>query len=434
MAAAFAGATVSFAEEAMNPNRGARPRVVIVGGGFGGLEAAKGLARTSAEVVLVDAKNHHCFQPLLYQVATAALSPTDIAWPIRYIMRGQENLTVLMQEVRSIDMARRVVLTGDGEIAFDWLVIATGAAHSYFGHEAWAESAPGLKTIDDAIRIRRRILLAFEQAEAAADPAERERLLTFIIVGGGPTGVELAGDVAELARRALPPDFHRSDPKRARILLLEAGPRLLADFPERLSDYARRELERMQVTVRTETAVEAVNERSVSANGQKIAAGTILWAAGVHASPAAAWLGAKADRNGRVLVEPDLSAPSLPFVFVVGDVAAVAGSDGQLVPGLAPAAKQMGRYVAQVIRSRLDGKIVSAPFRYRNMGSLATIGRSSAIVKLGRLELTGYAGWLFWCFAHIYLLISLRSRIFVSLSWAFSYLTFQRGARLITRG
>jgi NADH:ubiquinone reductase (H+-translocating) len=408
--------------------------VLIVGGGFGGLETAKGLARTSAEVVLLDAKNHHCFQPLLYQVATAALSPADIAWPIRYILRGQENLTVLMQEVQGIDTARRVVLTGDVELAFDWLVIATGATHSYFGHEAWAENAPGLKTIEDAIQIRRRVLLAFEQAEATADPEERERLLTFIIVGGGPTGVELAGDLAELAQKVLARDFRRSDPKRAHILLLEAGPRLLAAFPERLSDYARRELERMQVKVRTETMVEALNERMVSADGERIAAGTILWAAGVHASPAAAWLGAKSDRNGRVLVESDLSVPGLPYVFVVGDVAAVTGPDGQLVSGLAPAAKQMGRHVARMIRARLDGKTGTGPFRYRDEGSLATIGRKSAIVKFGRLELTGYIGWLFWSIVHIYFLIGLRSRIFVALSWAFSYLTFQRGARLITRG
>jgi NADH:quinone reductase (non-electrogenic) len=411
------------------------PRVVIVGGGFGGLAAAWQLAHAPVEVLVIDAQNHHCFQPLLYQAATAALAPSDIAWPIRHIMRGQANATVLMARVLAVDADRRTVSSSAGEFGYDFLVLATGAAHSYFGHDEWEAYAPALKTIEDAIAVRSRMLKAFERAEAAEDPEERARLLTFAIVGGGPTGVELAGALSELARRTLPPEFRRSDPARARILLLEAGPRLLPSFSNRLSDVARQALTRLGVEVLTGTKVEDVQEGAIVADGRRIdIGGAILWAAGVRSSPAGRWIDAPCDSSGRTRVEPDLTAPGRPDVFVIGDAAAAVGPDGGQAPGLAPAAKQMGSYAARVIRARLEGKPKPEPFRYRDEGSLATIGRNSALVKIGRFTLTGFPGWVFWSAVHIYFLIGARSRFFVALSWAWTYVSFQRGARLITRG
>ncbi len=409
------------------------PRVIIIGGGFAGISAAQALRGVGARILLLDKENHHCFQPLLYQVATAALAAPDVAWPIRYVMRGREDVTVLMLAAEGVDTVQKVVRTRVGEIAYDFLVVATGAAHSYFGHENWAKIAPGLKSINDATLIRSKLLLAFEQAEASVDREERERLLTFVIVGGGPTGVELAGALSELARGALPPEFHRADPGKARILLLEAGPRILSSFPERLSKYARRALESMGVEVRTGAAVEEVYETRVVAGGEDIAAGAILWAAGVRASPAADWLGAPADRAGRIAVDPELTVPGFPDVYVVGDLALVKGPDGVSVPALAASAKQMGWYAGRAIRRRMLGQKPRKPFRYRDRGSLATIGRKSAIVKIGRLELTGFVGWLFWSVAHVYFLVNLQSRLFVAISWIVAYFTYHRGARLITR-
>ncbi|WP_442754861.1 NAD(P)/FAD-dependent oxidoreductase [Methylocystis sp. JAN1] len=409
------------------------PRVVIIGGGFAGVSAAQALAGGGAKILVLDKENHHCFQPLLYQVATAALASADVAWPIRYVLRGREDVTVLMLAVEGVDRARKAVKTRVGEIAYDFLIVATGAAHSYFGHEEWAKSAPGLKSVNDATLIRSRLLTAFERAEASADTEERARLLTFVIVGGGPTGVELAGAIAELARGALPAEFHRADPCKARILLLEAGPRILSTFPERLSDYAARTLAGMGVEVRTNTAVEEVFEEKVVASGAEIPAGAILWAAGVRASPGADWLGANADKSGRIEVTPELTVPGSGDIYVVGDLARIDDTDGTPVPALAAAAKQMGWYAGRAIRRRLRGEAPQKPFRYRDHGSLATIGRKSAIVKLGRLELTGFPGWLFWSVVHVYFLVNLRSRIFVAISWIAAYFTYHRGARLITR-
>ncbi|WP_363349928.1 NAD(P)/FAD-dependent oxidoreductase [Methylocystis echinoides] len=409
------------------------PRVIIIGGGFAGIAAAQALKGSGARILLLDSQNHHCFQPLLYQVATAALAGPDVAWPIRYVMRGRPDVTVLMLAVEGIDTARKTVKTRVVDIAYDFLIIATGAAHSYFGHDDWARLAPGLKSIDDATLIRSRLLAAFEQAEASVDPLARARLLTFVIVGGGPTGVELAGAISELARRTLPPEFHRVDPARARILLLEAGPRLLSAFPERLSTYARRALERMGVEVRTEAAVAEVRPAGAVAAGEEIPAGVVLWAAGVRASPAANWLGVAGDDAGRIPVGPELTVAGFPDVYVVGDLAHVTGPDGVSVPALAASAKQMGWYAGRAIRRRLRGERPRKPFRYRDHGNLATIGRKSAIVKLGRLELTGFVGWLFWSVVHVYFLVNLRSRLFVAISWIAAYFTFHRGARLITR-
>ena len=409
-----------------------RPRVVIVGAGFGGLQAAKALARAPADVIVVDRQNHHCFQPLLYQVATAALSPADIAWPIRHILRTQRNATVLMEEASAVAVDENLVRTNFGNIAYDYLVLATGAMHSYFGHDEWAQYAPGLKRVEDATRIRRSILIAFEQAELIADAAERRRLLTFVIVGGGATGVEMAGAIAEIARQTLAADFRHIDPRNARILLIEAGPRLLPTFPPEQSDYVRAALMRGGVDVKTDTHVNACDARGVATDGGCIDAGTVIWAAGVIASPAARWLGAEADRAGRVKVAPDLSLPGHPEIFVIGDAATVADSAGKPVPGIAPAAKQMGHYVGTLIAARIAGRIETGPFRYTHLGELATIGRRAAVVKLGRLQLQGFIGWVFWAAVHIYFLIGVRNRFIVAFSWLWTYLTFQRGARLIT--
>lgn len=410
-----------------------RPRIVIVGAGFGGLEAAKALRLAPADVVLVDRQNHHCFQPLLYQVATAALSPADIAWPIRHILRTQANATVLMAEASGVDVQSKRLITNHGNIPYDYLVIATGAMHSYFGHDEWRDSAPGLKGIEDATRIRRRILIAFEQAELTNDAAERRRLLGFVVVGGGATGVEMAGAIAEVARQTLAADFRHIDPRAARIVLVEAGPRLLPSFPLELSDYVRKVLTRAGVEVKTDTRVTGCDAGGVDTDGGRIDASTIVWAAGVIASPAARWLGAETDRAGRVKVGPDLSVPGHPDIFVIGDTAAVSGADGRPVPGVAPAAKQMGRYVAKLIAARVAGGATAKPFRYMNLGDLATIGRRAAVVSYGRLRLKGFIGWLFWSVAHVYFLIGLRNRFIVAFIWLWDYVTFHRGARLITQ-
>jgi len=408
-----------------------RPNVVIVGAGFGGLEAARALSRAPVEVTVVDRQNHHCFQPLLYQVATAALSPADVAWPIRHILRKQANATVLMAEVRGVDTGKKLLLTDQVDIPYDYLVLATGATHPYFGHDEWADVAPGLKRIEDATRIRRRILIAFERAEIAADAAERARLLTFLIVGGGATGVEMAGAIAEVARQSLAMDFRRIDPTAARIVLIEAGPRIMPALPENLSDYVRRTLAKKGVEVMTSARVVACDARGVDLESGRLDAGTIIWAAGVVASPAAQWLAAEQDRAGRVRVNADLSVPGHPDVFVIGDTAVV--TDQPNIPGTAPGAKQMGAWVGRLIAARAAGQKPPPPFRYRHQGDLATIGRHAAVVKLGRLELTGFLGWLFWSLVHIYFLIEVRDRFIVAFTWLWDYVTFQRGARLITR-
>ena len=407
-------------------------RVVIVGAGFGGLECAKALRRAQADVTVVDRENHHCFQPLLYQVATAALSPADIAWPIRHILRPQRNATVLMEDVRSVSPEKKHVLTQYGEIPYDYLVIATGSTHSYFGHDEWSRYAPGLKRIEDATRIRRSILIAFERAEVMKDEDQRRRLLTFVIVGGGATGVEMAGAIADVARQTLAADFRRIDPRSARIILIEAGPRLLPTFPPGLSDYALKTLTRMGVEVRTETLVTKCEVDGVDLKDGRIDADTVIWAAGVTASPAMRWLNAEADRAGRVKVNSDLSLPGHPEIFVVGDTASVTDKNGHPVPGIAPAAKQMGTYVGKLISARIAGREWNKPFKYMHLGDLATIGRRAAVVKFGPLELTGFIGWVFWSVAHIYFLIGLRNRFVVAFNWFWDYLTFQRGARLIT--
>ena len=409
-----------------------RPCVVIVGGGFAGLEAARALAKAPADVVLIDRQNHHCFQPLLYQVATAALSPADIAWPIRAILNRQSNLRVIMADVTGIDTVKHMVQTDALSVAYDWLIIASGVTHAYFGHDDWAPFAPGLKRIDDARDIRTRFLRAFERAEIANDPLMKTRLLTFVVVGGGPTGVEMAGSMAEVARQTLQSDFRRIDPRHSRIVLIEAGPRILPAFPDNLSAYARGALERMGVEVMVDTRVTGCDADGVTLGDRRIDASTIVWAAGVVASPAAQWIKADHDRAGRIPVSPDLSVPGMPNIFIAGDLAAVNGPNGKPVPGIAPAAKQMGRYVGRLIAERLAGEKSIAPFAYRHAGDLATVGRRAAVVKLGRFELTGFLGWLFWGIAHIYFLIGLRNRFVVAVTWLWSYATFRRGARIIS--
>jgi NADH dehydrogenase len=407
-------------------------RVVILGAGFGGLFAAQGLARAQAAVTVVDRHNYHLFQPLLYQVATAGLAPSDVAWPIRSILSRQRNATVLLDEVTGVALDHREVILGRGRLPFDYLIVATGSTHSYFGREEWAVPAPGLKSVDDATLIRRRILTAFEQAEMEADPARRERLLRFVIVGGGATGVELAGTIAELAHRTLAADFRNIDPRSATILLVEAGPRLLPFLSEASSDYARRALARLGVEVRLGSPVTAVDAQGVTIGADHLAAATVIWAAGVAASPVARWLGAPCDRAGRVQVRPDLSLPGDPNVFVIGDAAAVATESGRPVPGIAPAAKQQGRYVAGLIARRVAGKSGPRPFRYRHAGFLATIGRQSAVIEFRRLRLRGWLAWWIWGVAHIYFLVGRPNPLIVSIRWLWEYLTYGRGARLIT--
>lgn len=414
-----------------------RPRIVIVGGGFGGLAAAKALKRADADITLVDRRNHHLFQPLLYQVATAALSPAQIAQPIRAVLRRQKNAAVILDEVTGIDRAARQVILASGKtLPYDFLILATGASHAYFGREDWARFAPGLKTLDDATGIRRRILEAFERAEVAADPAERDAHLTFAVVGAGPTGVEMAGAIAELAHRTLAREFRHIDTMKTRIVLIEAGPRILAAMPPRLSARGSKALERLGVEIRLGQAVTECSETGVTLGGEFLPCRTIIWAAGVQASPAHVWLGPETqrDRAGRVQVGADLSVPGSPEIFVVGDTAAVRGEDGAAVPGVAPAAKQMGRDAARRILARLKGAGEPPPFRYRNQGNLATVGRGAGLVDLGWLKLSGALGWWFWGLVHIFFLIDFRNRVSVSLDWLWSYLTYGRSARLMTEG
>jgi len=410
-----------------------RSRVVIIGAGFGGLSAAKSLAKAPFEVVLIDRYNYHMFQPLLYQVATAALSPADIAWPIRTMFRRELNVSVVLANVSAIDAERNEVVAEGHRIPFDYLIVATGAQQAYFGHSDWARHAPGLKTIDDAMNFRRRILLAFEKAETEPDPDERCRLLNFVVVGGGATGVELTGAIAELAKRALASDFRAIDPRSARIVLVEAGPCVLRQFDESLSGYAQRALEQLGAEVRLGTAVTGCDEAGISMGTERIESRTIMWSAGVEASPAGQWLGAESDRAGRVKVKPDLSLPGRPHIFVLGDTALFSSGGSEPLPGVAPVAKQQGAYVARVIAARAGGRSVP-PFQYRDFGMLAIIGRSRAVAQFGRIKLSGRPAWLLWCFAHIYFLIGFRNRLFVMLNWAWNFLTFRRGARLITDG
>ncbi|QQS15035.1 MAG: NAD(P)/FAD-dependent oxidoreductase [Rhodospirillales bacterium] len=410
-----------------------RPRVVIVGAGFGGLAAARRLAGAAVDVTVVDRRNYHLFQPLLYQVATAGLSPAQIATPIRAELRHAPNVRVRMGRVTAIDPARRVVVLEDGEIAYDCLVLATGARHSYFGNEAWERFAPGLKKIDDATEIRRRILTAFEKAEATTDPERRLALLTFVVVGGGPTGVEMAGAIAELARTALRRDFRAIDPADARVVLVEGGSRVLASFPPELSDRALRSLRGLGVEVRLGLAVTACDADGVDVGGQRIAAATIVWGAGTMASPAAKWLRADADRAGRLIVDSDFAVPGHPDIFAIGDTACATGPDGRPYPGLAPVAAQQGRHVADLLLARLAGGRAPKPFRYRDRGAMATIGRGHAVADLGgRLRFGGRVAWLLWGAVHVAFLAGFRNRLAVLVDWLWSYATFRAGARLIT--
>lgn len=413
-----------------------KPIVIIVGAGFGGLSAARALASAEVEVIIVDQRNHHIFQPLLYQVATAGLSPAEIAGPIRSIVSDQKNVTVVLGRVTGVDTVARTVRVDNSvraaKLRYDWLILATGARHAYFGNDHWEANAPGLKTIEDATAIRRRLLWAFERAEMTDDPAEREANLTMVVVGGGPTGVELAGSIAELAKAALAKDFRRIDPRKARVLLVEAGPRLLPSFPETLSAAAKAALEKLGVTVRINARVMDCGPDAVIVGEERIPAATILWAAGVQASPAATWLGVEGDRAGRVKVGPDFSVPGCEGVYAVGDTAAITDAAGVVVPGVAPAAKQAGRYVGDQIVRKLAGYAPLPAFRYRNYGNLATIGRHAAVADFGRIRLTGGLAWWLWGIAHIFFLIDFRNRIVVSLNWLWSYMTFGRGARLIT--
>jgi NADH dehydrogenase len=407
------------------------PRIVIVGAGFGGLTAAKALSGKPFDVTVIDQHNYHLFQPLLYQVATAALSPAEIASPIRGILSRERNVSVMLGKVSGIDTARHEVLAEGRRIPYDTLILATGAQHAYFGHDDWAAHAPGLKTIDDATYIRRRILLAFEKAETEPDAAERARLLNFVVVGGGPTGVEMAGAIAELANRALAADFRSIDPRAARIILVEAAPRLLTPFDPSLSEAAKKSLEQLGVEVRLGAAVTALDAEGVSMGAERIEARTVIWGAGVTASPAGNWISAETDRAGRVKVSSDLSVPGHPDIFVIGDTALLDGADGNPLPGVAPVAKQQGQYVADLLIARQQGE-AQKPFRYSDFGALATIGRSRAVVQMGRLKIKGFIAWLLWSIAHIYFLIGFRNRLIVATNWLWSYATFQRGTRLIT--
>jgi NADH:quinone reductase (non-electrogenic) len=409
-------------------------RVVIVGAGFGGLETAFRLAGAPVEITVVDRRNHHLFQPLLYQVATASLATSEIAWPIRHLLRDRPDATTLFATVSGVDAAAKQVLLDDGDtVAYDTLVLATGARHAYFGHDEWEPFAPGLKTLEDATTLRRRILVAFERAERESDPERRAALLTFVIIGAGPTGVELAGTIAELARQTLPPDFRNIDTRKARVVLIEAGPRVLAGFADDLSAYAQASLESIDVEVKLGHAVTECNADGVVYGGNRLDAKTIIWAAGVRASPAAEWLDAPADRAGRLQVEPDLTVPGHPDIFAIGDTVTIAAWNGQPVPGIAPAAKQQGRYVAGAIKTRLSGG-TPAPFHYTHSGSLAQIGKRLAVIDFGRIKLRGAIAWWIWGIAHIYFLIGLRNRLSVALSWVWVYLRDQRAARLITQG
>jgi NADH:quinone reductase (non-electrogenic) len=404
-------------------------KIVVIGGGFGGLWAVRQLARAPVEITLIDRSNHHLFQPLLYQVATAGLAAPSIAAPLRYILRKQRNVTVLMGEVTRIDAGARRVHVDGRDIDYDYLLVASGATHAYFGHDEWARFAPGLKNLDDAFVIRRRILEAFERAESTADSAERDACLTFAVVGGGPTGVELAGTLAEIARHTLANEFRHIDSRKARVLLVEAGPRVLSAFTDELSEKARAQLARLGVEVHTGAPVTEIGADFMVFGGQRIAAHTILWAAGVAASPLGEQLGAELDRAGRVRVQPDLSVPAHPEIFVAGDLASLQ-QDGKPVPGVAPAAKQMGASVARNMLARIAGR-PTKPFHYKDWGALATIGRHSAVAQLPSLRFSGFFAWWFWLLLHIYFLIGFRSRLIVLINWAWAYFTYARAARII---
>jgi NADH:ubiquinone reductase (H+-translocating) len=409
-------------------------RVVIVGAGFGGLQCALALKGAPVKITLIDRRNHHLFQPLLYQVATASLATSEIAWPIRYLLRDRPDVTTLFANVNGVDAANKRVLLEDGDtVAYDTLVLATGVRHAYFGHDEWEPFAPGLKTLEDATTLRRRILVAFERAERESDPEKRAALLTFVIVGAGPTGVELAGTIAELARDTLPPDFRNIDTHKTRVVLIEAGPRVLAGFPDDLSAYAQRSLEEIGVEVILNQPVTECSADGVVFGGKPLHARTLIWAAGVRASRAAEWLHAPSDRAGRLQVMPDLTVPGHADIFAVGDTVAIADPQGNPVPGIAPAAKQQGRYAARLIRARLSGEKLP-PFRYRHAGSLAQIGKRKAVIDFGWMKLRGTIAWWIWGIAHIYFLIGLRNRLGVALSWLWIHARDQRPARLITQG
>ena len=410
-------------------------RVVIVGAGFGGLEAAFGLAGAPVEITLIDRRNHHLFQPLLYQVATASLATSEIAWPIRYLLRDRPEVTTLFANVCGVDAAaKQVQLDDGGSIPYDTLILATGARHAYFGHDEWEPFAPGLKTLEDATTLRRRILVAFERAERETDPEARAALLTFVVVGAGPTGVEMAGTIADLAKDTLPRDFRHIDTRMARVVLIEAGPRVLAGFPDDLSAYAQRALESLGVQVVLGEPVTECTADGVVYGGEKLDSKTIIWAAGVRASPAAEWLGVPSDRAGRLIVAPDLTVPGHPEIFAIGDTVAINAPDGTPVPGIAPAAKQQGRHVAGIIKARLKGDTSTAPFVYKHSGSLAQIGKKRAVIDFGWIKLRGALAWWIWGIAHIYFLIGLRNRLAVAMNWLWIHTRDQRGARLITQG
>lgn len=413
------------------PSPAKLPHVVIIGGGFAGLEAVKALQRAKVKVTLIDRRNHHLFQPLLYQVATATLTPANIASPLRHIFRNVDNLEVLLGEVRTVDVAGRKVVLTDGEVEFDHLIVAAGASHSYFGHDEWAEFAPGLKSIEDAVEIRRRILLAFEAAEREADPRARREWTTFVVVGGGPTGVELAGSLTEIARNDMVHEFRNFNPTRTRVILVEAGPRVLAAYPEDCSASARKQLEDLGVEVRTDTPVTKVDAAGVETKDGFIAARTVLWGAGVQGSSLGKELGAPVDKNGRVEVLPDLTLPGHPNIYVVGDQATLKRQDGRPVPGVAPAAMQMGKHAARNILRQLKGQ-PAAPFEYWDKGELATIGRAKAVGKIGKWHPKGFIAWLMWSLIHVFFLISFRSRLLVMFEWAMLYFFHDRGSRLIT--
>lgn len=409
-------------------------RLVIVGGGFGGLETVNHLRNTDIAITLIDQRNHHLFQPLLYQVATSTLATSEIAWPIRHLLRKYKNVKTLLGTVENVDTAAMSVLTEDGEaIPYDTLVLATGARHAYFGHDDWEPYAPGLKTLEDATTIRRRILTAFEAAEREPDPSRRAEFLTFVIIGGGPTGVEIAGTIADLARDTLTGDFRVIDPATAQVVLIEGGPRVLPAFKEDMSAYAKHALEKLGVTVHLGNPVTECHADGVEFGGQSLRAKTIIWAAGVQASPAAKWLNAPADRAGRVMVNADLTAPGHPEIFVIGDTATVANGVKGMVPGIAPAAKQQGVHISKTIKARLAGDQTPRPFTYRHAGDLATIGKRAAVTDFGWIKLKGYIAWWLWGLAHIYFLIGLRNRLAVALSWLWISITGARSARLITQ-
>ena len=410
---------------------GSRPHVVILGAGFGGLTAARRLRTAPAEITVIDRRNYHLFQPLLYQVATAGLSPGDIAYPVRAVLRSQRNTRVLLAEATAVDVKNRHVVLEDGTVPYDYVIVSTGAGHSYFGHPEWEPHAPGLKTVEDAVEIRGRLLVAFERAEREVDEARRRALLTFVIVGGGPTGVELAGAIAEIARMVMVQDFRAIDPREARIILVEAGPRLLASMPERLSRKAEEALRRRGVEVVTNSVVADVSEAGVRIGGREIRARTVLWAAGVSPSRVGASLGVPLNRDGRVPVLPDLSVPGHPGVFVIGDLAACLDTSGRPLPGLAAVAVQQGRHVAHTILRMLQGA-TSEPFRYVDRGTMATIGRAAAVADFGRIQLWGVVAWVLWIFVHIALLIGFRNRMVVLFDWAMAYIAMHRSARLIT--